>query len=253
MQLQDLKSLLTFVFPVRIDCEERRENLRVVLRQLDGLGCRMLVLEADAVPALGDEAWPDGVEYTFVEDASAVFHRTRYINELLRMSATEVVGVWDTDVLVGYAQIGEAVQLILEGCTIAYPYNGQFVMLSEQMSVHTRKKPDLEYLRCMRLNSFLGRRLCGGAYLVHRQRYFQCGGENERFTSWGPEDAERMHRVRILGHKVAWTQSGQLYHLYHPRGASSCYQSKANADRLRRELVKICSMDKETLISYLLQ
>ena len=126
-------------------------------------------------------------------------------------------------------------------------------MLSEQMSVHTRKKPDLEYLRCMRLNSFLGRRLCGGAYLVHRQRYFQCGGENERFTSWGPEDAERMHRVRILGHKVAWTQSGQLYHLYHPRGASSCYQSKANADRLRRELVKICSMDKETLISYLLQ
>ena len=49
MQLQDLKSQLTLVFPVRIDCEERRENLRVVLRQLDGLGCRMLVLEADAV------------------------------------------------------------------------------------------------------------------------------------------------------------------------------------------------------------
>ena len=38
MQLQDLKSQLTLVFPVRIDCEERRENLRVVLRQLDGLG-----------------------------------------------------------------------------------------------------------------------------------------------------------------------------------------------------------------------
>ena len=253
MQLQDLKSQLTFVFPVRIDCEERRENLRAVLRQLDGLGCRMLVLEADAVPALGDEAWPDGVEYTFVEDASTVFYRTRYINELLRMSGTEIVGVWDTDVLVGYAQIGEAVQLILEGCTIAYPYNGQFVMLSEQMSVHTRKKPDLEYLRCMRLNSFFGRRLFGGAYLVHRQRYFQCGGENERFIGWSPEDAERMHRVRILGHKVAWTQGGQLYHLYHPRGASSSYQSKADADRLRRELVKICSMDKETLISYLLK
>lgn len=154
MQLQDLKSQLTLVFPVRIDCEERRENLRVVLRQLDGLGCRMLVLEADAVPALGDEAWPDGVEYTFVEDASTVFHRTRYINELLRMAGTEVVGVWDTDVLVGYAQIGEAVQRILEGCTIAYPYNGQFVMLSEQMSINVRKNPDLEYLRCMRMSSF---------------------------------------------------------------------------------------------------
>ena len=53
--------------------------------------------------------------------------------------------------------------------------------------------------------------------------------------------------------EVAWTQSGQLYHLYHPRGASSSYQSKDDADRLRRELVKICSMDKETLISYLLK
>lgn len=111
----------------------------------------------------------------------------------------------------------------------------------------------MEYLRSMRLNSFFGRRLFGGAYLVHRQRYFQCGGENERFIGWSPEDAERMHRVRILGHKVAWTQSGQLYHLYHPRGASSSYQSKDDADRLRRELVKICSMDKETLISYLLK
>ena len=126
-------------------------------------------------------------------------------------------------------------------------------MLSEQMSINVRKNPDLEYLRCMRMSSFLGRRLCGGAYLVHRQHYFQCGGENERFTGWGPEDAERMHRVRILGHKVAWTRSGQLYHLYHPRGASSSYQSKDDADRLRRELVKICSMDKETLISYLLK
>ena len=24
---------------------------------------------------------------------------------------------------------------------------------------------------------------------MHRQRYFQCGGENERFIGWSPEDA----------------------------------------------------------------
>ena len=134
MQLQDLKSQLTLVFPVRIDCEERRENLRVVLRQLDGLGCRMLVLEADAVPALGDEAWPDGVEYTFVEDASTVFHRTRYINELLRMAGTEVVGVWDTDVLVGYAQIGEAVQRTRTN-HILYPIHIVYQMFQYQGSL----------------------------------------------------------------------------------------------------------------------
>lgn len=253
MQLQDMKSLLTFVIPVRIDCEERAENLHAVLRYLGGCGCRVLVLEADAVPVLKHKDWIHLAEYIFVEDTAPVFHRTRYINELLRRADTDIVAVWDTDVLVDYVQIDEAVRLIQEGCTIAYPYNGQFVMLAEQISVNTRKSLDLEYLQGKKLKSFLGRRLCGGAYLVHRGRYLRCGGENEHFTGWGPEDAERMHRVKILGHKVSWTECGQLFHLYHPRGANSAYQSEADADRLRRELVKICCMDKETLESYSLK
>lgn len=246
-----MKPLLTIVFPVRIDSEERLVNLHTALRHLTGLGCRIIVLEADGTPALKAEAWPENVEYTFVKDTSAVFHRTRYINELLHMADTDIVAVWDTDVLVDYTQIYEAVYNILEGCTIAYPYNGLFIMLNEQMSVNMRTNPDLEYLRHLRLSPFLRRKQCGGAYLVHRLRYLQCGGENERFTGWGPEDAERFRRVRILGHKVAWTKDGQLYHLHHPRGANSDYQSEADGDRLRREFIRICSMDKETLTNYL--
>lgn len=251
MQQQDLRTQITFVIPVRVDCRERADNLRAVLRYLGVLGCRILVLEADAAQALGDMDWPDTAEYTFVEDASPVFHRTHYINALLRMAGTDIVGVWDTDVLVGYGQICEAARRIQAGCTIAYPYNGQFVMLSEQLSVRMRKAPDLEYLRARQMKPFLGRKLCGGAYLVHRQRYLECGGENERFTGWGPEDAERLHRVRILGHGVSWTASGQLYHLYHPRGANSGYRSDEEADRLRRELVKVCCMDKDSLMNYI--
>ncbi|MDE6159734.1 MAG: hypothetical protein K2F69_06575 [Bacteroidaceae bacterium] len=251
MQLQNIKSLLTIVIPVRIDSEERRKNLRAVLRHLAGLGCRIIVLEADATSTLSGEIWPDGVEHLFVKDFSLVFHRTRYINVLLRMAETRIVAVWDADVLVGYAQIYEAVNNILAGCTIAYPYNGQFVMLPEKMSANMRVKTDFEYLHQLRLSSFLGRKQCGGAYLVHQQYYLQCGGENERFTGWGPEDAERMRRVKILGHKVMWTREGQLFHLYHPRKKNSAYQSKADGDRLRREFVRVCSMDRETLTNYI--
>lgn len=251
MQLQDISSLLTIVFPVRVDCEERQANLCTVLQHLAGLRCRMIVMEADTVPALDKEDWPDMVEYTFVEDTSPVFHRTRYINALLRMADTDIVGVWDTDVLVEYPQIREAVQLVQSGCTIAYPYNGEFVMLSEQMSTNIRKRPDFAYLRQLGAKSFMGRISCGGAYLVHLRRYMQCGGENERFTGWGPEDAERLHRVRILGRRAEWIRSGQLYHLYHPRSANSCYQSEEDACNLRQEFVKICNMDRETLESYL--
>ena len=142
-----MKPLLTFVIPVRIDSPERTENLRAALRFLGGLGCRVLVLEADAAPALEGKDWLRPAEYTFVSDAAPVFHRTRYINWLLRMADTDIVAVWDTDVLLAYGQILEAAERVCDGCTIAYPYNGQFVMLKEQLSGYVRQSLDLEYLR----------------------------------------------------------------------------------------------------------
>ena len=254
MQLQGVNSniaQLTIVIPVRIDSEERKSNLRTILSYLSRLKCRVIVLEADIQSHLNDEDWASTTEYVFIEDLSTAFYRTRYINKLLQMSETEIVAVWDTDVLISYPQIFEACSLIHRGCTIVYPYNGQFIMLTEQTSNDVRENIDLEYLHAQKLKSFLGRKLYGGAYLVHRQRYLQCGGENERFTSWGPEDAERLHRVQILGYHVSWCGENPLYHLYHPRGINSSYLSEQGAIKLRQEFVKICSMDKEELQSYI--
>ncbi len=111
----------------------------------------MIVLEADAVSALGDEVWPDVVEYIFVEDASKIFHRTRYINELLRMAETKVAAVLDTDVLVDYAQIDEAVRLILEGCTSLILIMDSLQSFLNKCRYKMRKKLDLEYLCHMKL------------------------------------------------------------------------------------------------------
>lgn len=242
---------LTIGIPVRIDSEERKANLSTVVSHLSGLACRIIVLEADVRPQVQDWTDCDGVvDYKFVEDANPVFHRTRYINMLLRMSSTEVTAIWDTDVLVDYSQILEALTLIHEGATLSYPYDGRFIMLPEHISRQMRQIPDFAYLRNLGMKSFLGRKLCGGAYLVHTQRYLQCGGENERFTGWGPEDAERMHRVAILGHHVGRISQGELFHLYHPRGSNSTYQSAEDARILREEFVRICSMFPEELRDY---
>ncbi len=241
---------LTIGIPVRIDCEEREANLLAVIRHLAVLRCRIIVLEADVQPHVSDICNKEQVDYRFVEDTNKVFHRTHYINQLLQMSPTEVVAIWDTDVLVDYGQIFEALQMIHQGATISYPYDGRFVMLPEQLSAQTRHKVDFDYLRNLKMKSFLGRKLCGGAYLVHKQRYLQCGGENEHFTGWGPEDAERLHRVRILGHKVCHIPSGKLFHLYHPRG-NSAYQSKEDARRLRGEFIRICCMLPDELKKYI--
>ena len=248
-----LGECLTIGIPVRIDSKERKANLAAVVKHLSALRCRIIVLEADAHPNNEDIGYTENVEYVFVEDTNAVFHRTRYINQILLMSQTETVAIWDTDVLVDYSQILEALQMISHGVTIAYPYDGRFVMLSEELSIQTREKLDFDYLRNLRMTSFLGRKLCGGAYIVHKQRYLLCGGENERFTGWGPEDAERLHRVVILGYRACRIPSGELFHLYHPRGGNSSYKSKDDARNMREEFIKVCCMSPDELKSYMLK
>lgn len=244
---------LTIGIPVRIDSKERKANLSAVVKHLSALRCRIIVLEADTHSNAKDIGYTENVEYVFVEDTNTFFHRTRYINQMLLMAQTETVAIWDTDVLVDYRQILESLQMISHGVTIAYPYDGRFVMLSKELSIQTREKLDFDYLRNLRMKSFLGRKLCGGAYIVHKKRYLQCGGENERFTGWGPEDAERLHRVRILGHKACHISSGGLFHLYHPRGNNSGYQSKEDARNMREEFIKVCCMSPDELKSYILK
>lgn len=249
--------LLTVIMPVRIDCKEREDNLRVVLQFVCGLGLKVILLEADARPVVKDAdwmkaEWTENLEYKYAHDESPIFHRTKYINELLNGVGTDVAVVWDADVLVPREQIEEALKLILEGATIAYPYNGEFVMLSESLSTTMRQALDLELLRSKQLSPIFGRKFCGGIYLVHRDRYLHCGGENEHFKGWGPEDAERLRRVQILGQQASWIKEGEAYHLYHPRGKNSNFYSDEYALRMRKELIKICSMDKEELNKYIL-
>ena len=193
---------LTIGIPVHIDSVERKANLLTVVQYLTTLQCRIIVLEVDVHPHVSEIGCVNNVVYQFIEDDKPVFHRTRYINLLLQMAQTEFVAIWDTDVLVNDDQILEALQLVQQGATISFPYDGRVIMLSEYLSTQMRHNLDYEYLRHLRLPPFLGRKSCGGAYIVHKQRYLQCGGENERFTGWGPEDAERMHRGIILGHRV---------------------------------------------------
>ena len=241
-QDKTMSEYLTIGIPVRIDNTERLMNLSAVIKYLSLLQCRILVLEADVMPHARDICDNTPVEYYFIEDKKSVFHRTHYINKLLQMAETKLVAIWDTDILVEYNQIVEALQILVQKeATIVYPYDGRFVMLSEHLSTQVRHNVDFDYLRSMKLNSILGRKLCGGAYIVHLDRYLQCGG---------PEDAERMHRVKVFGYSVYYVSSGELFHLYHPRTTSN-YQSPEDATSLREEFIKVCCMIPSELKSYI--
>jgi predicted glycosyltransferase involved in capsule biosynthesis len=242
---------ITVAMPVRIDSEERKANIESVIQYICKMDCKIVLLEADKTQLLKSTGWNSLVEYKFVFDDNPVFHRTHYINTILNNIDSEIVVVWDSDILVRLGQITEAVKLIKQGYTIVYPYNGEYVMLPEKESIAIRHNFDEEYLGSKKFPPIFKRPFCGGIFLVQRQHYLLCGGENESYTGWGPEDAERLRRIRILGHKVAWINKGQAYHLYHPRGKNSNFFTDNDAIRMREELVKICSMNKDELTSYI--
>lgn len=249
--MMDLNNICTFVMPFRIDCPERQRNLAFIINWLASLKAKIILLEADVQSRADKSSFHENVEYIFIEDSNPVFHRTHYINMLLKQATTEIVSVWDTDIVAAYQQVTEAVRNIMEGCTLTYPYSGEYVMLTSECSEEFVKTGDLKYLEEQNLEPIFNRPFCGGAFFINRQEYLAIGGENERFTGWGPEDAERLRRVQIMGCQVKWTEKGKAFHLYHPRSENSRFFDEDAAIEMRKELVKVCSMNKEELSEYI--
>lgn len=245
---------LTIVIPVRIDCRERKENLDAVIRSLIKIErLSIIILEADVKQKYLLCENCERIKYVFISDDDCIFHRTRYLNILLKMSPTDVVGVWDTDVLLDERQLKEATDAINNGVTLCYPYDGSFLFLNSEQSEAAKKnvtsffkEKNKEIVNAPRM----GRPSVGGAFLINKHRYLQLGGENEEFYGWGPEDAERFKRMEIFEQPISRI-SGNLFHLYHPRGINSTFGNDERDKKNVTELVKICRMDINELKKYI--
>lgn len=241
---------LHIIIPVRIDSAERFRNLELVLHSLYSMEIPVTVLEADKQSYCSALLSTFHYQYKYIEDTNEIFHRTRYLNQLLRMCSTPVVGVWDSDIIVSLSQIEQSLSAILEqGYVMSSPYNGEFRFLTAQQSKSYAANREYTFLQsCFSPDiPFRKRASWGGAFLVNRESYLHCGGENEHFYGWGPEDVERVHRLEILGHPAHRVESAPLYHLWHPRGANSSASDADRAFQNRAELVKICSMTRSEL------
>lgn len=235
---------LDIVIPVRIDSTERKENLLTLLDYLQSFGFEHItVLEADTYSHINLSSYPN-VKYIFVNDNNRAFWKNKYTNMLYKTSR-EFVAVWDTDIIVPYNQILEACKLLVQGRTLVLPYDGICLFLNKERSDIFRGHIDLKYASQHGLR-LLGRPSVGGVYMINKTKFLSCGGENERFIGWGPEDAERIKRLEILGANIGRVK-GQIYHLYHPikrefsRNAEIIYRNN------QREFLRICSLNKDQL------
>lgn len=248
----DKTKKITILIPLRIDFSERKENLdSVVSFFLQNTSATILLLEADRRQQYFCNVDNERLRMVFIEDEDPIFYRTHYINQLLKMSLTNIVGIWDTDVLIPLSQILLAVENIANGATMSFPYDGRFIELSEGKSKEVKKKVSL-FLKENEKTEFkpMIRPSVGGAFFVNKDKYMACGGENENFYGWGPEDAERVKRMEILEESITRVK-GALFHLHHSRGINSGFDGGKRDVHNLISLMDTCKRNKAELKEYI--
>lgn len=249
-------SEVTFLIPVRIDSIFRKRNLISLLKfYLQFKELRFIVMEGDVQSKLCDEIFMnERIYYLFVKDNNPIFHRTKYINDMLRIVTTSFAAVWDADVIVPIGQILESLNYLK--ChpiqIMSSPYDGCAWHINEFFSSKFSSTVNLALLSKYPQNRLLmnGYHSVGGAFIVSVENYRRVGWENEYFCGWGPEDQERFKRIEIMGYEVH-RSCGGLFHLWHSRGVNSCFSDLELALSTKREFCKICAMNRMELEMYI--
>lgn len=245
---------LTFCIPVRINSDYRLRNLLTMLKfysQQVGKA-KYILLEADTEQRIKELPDIRALRHIFVKDTNPIFHRTHYINQMLRETDTLVAAVWDTDAIAPMPQLMEAYRAVLQGkSTMVYPYDGRYWNVGDYFTRLFHKNLNIKLLTDFSQPRMLicGYYSMGGAFLVNVKDYQQFGWENEHFVGWGPEDAERYRRMELLGEKPIRIP-GSLFHLYHSRGVNSGDYDKQLAFQTKKEYCHICAMYPDELRRY---
>ena len=237
---------VTFIVPIRFDSEDRKNNFKVSMNYLlRNFDTNIIVLESDKesnqefVKSVSDK-----IKYVFEKNDEKLFHRTRLLNEMTKLSETEVVVNYDVDVIFPIKQYLDAKIKIDKGCTMCFPYAGKFYGVPRNFFeyVYSDRLNDIPLNNCTLFNP----NSVGGALFFHKSRYREIGWENENFISWGHEDWERIHRVQFLGYELCRTE-GVLYHLTHSRTHNSS-GSNPYYNFNGQEIQRIKSLSKENLL-----
>jgi len=234
---------VTFTIPVFHDSPDRKENLDIILQLLSEFDTKIIVGEQGTNEF---SAYPNYIKFDYPE-----FHRTRMLNEMAKMAQTPIIANWDCDVAVPPMQLLETVYKIREGAEMVYPYEYNFIRLSGKVKQEIKDRWDLgDYAKYeFPNNDSRGKPSFGGAVLWDKQKYFEIGGENEYFISFGPEDVERMERAVCLGVKLERVK-GDLFHFPHWCGPDSSI-TNPHFKRNRRLLEEQRLLNRDKLWDYI--
>ena len=245
----DLKNC-TFNIPYFHDSEDRIENLHFLVDYLTHhFDTNIIIKEVGKVAVLSGMPWLSGCEYVYEYSDNPIFHRTKVLNELCRMSKTPVIVNQDTDVIVPVSAYILARDLIVDqNMDVVYPYDGKFMECERDKIGVLRENYDFSSVKGGDLNC-LNPNSTGGIIFERREKFIEIGMNNENFNGWSLEDWCFVDRIKKLNLNIRRT-GNYLIHINHWRGANSSEKHPHYQQNLN-EYYKVTNMPKDQLIDYI--
>lgn len=237
-----------FNIPLMIDTDDRYRNLIILLEYFNNNITTNINIYSTSELNLKHY---DNLNINIIYKKDNVFHRTKYLNELLEISNVKVTVNYDVDVLLPIETYYNAQQMIIENKTdIVYPFgdnNNQVRLYDVKITDSFLNNPSLKTLNYSYKDNMYSN--AGFCIFFNTDVYKKGGGENENFISYGPEDKERLYRFKTLGYKIT-RFNNDVYHMEHIRTSDS---NDSNIYFLRNVEIydKIIKMDKNQLLTYL--
>ena len=217
----------TFLIPLRIESEDRARNILCCLKYLmTWFDTKIIVKEVSNQPVLPKLLEINGIDISLIdyefEEHSGLFHRTRYLNDMIEKSTTTVVCNFDADVVLPIESIMLAYNAIRDqSFDFCYPYSfstsQRRAFLTNEYFKDFFQFPTTKILDKCSINWIARYGFC---FFANKKSYINCGGEIEEFKSYGPEDEERPIRFEKLGYSITRVNS-EIYHLEHARSRDS--------------------------------
>jgi hypothetical protein len=242
MKKNDLSNL-TFLIPFKFDSPERLDNINIVIKYINSNFKTNIIVYEEYVNRkfCGDI---DNIHYMSAKEDVDYFHRTKIINKMFDCVDTELISIYDADVLLPtFTYIKTYNWMSIGLIDVIYPYD-MFVDISRSRIKHIIDKnlenvnvDDLKIRGTNFYNTFFG-----GAIFVNSSFYNTCKFD-ERFKSWGGEDDDFYMRSVIKNANITRI-SGKLFHLNHFRGKDSKNSHSYYSDN--------CNLLTETRKKYIL-
>lgn len=240
-----------FTIPIKYDHSDRLENLKLILQWINNnfiTQVHIAEMGISDIPKL-TEGW--NVHTQLLGD---VFHRTAMLNDMAYEACDKTVIInFDCDNICPILQMKLGVDAIRRGqADMVYPYDGRVARLN-RIEWYQKLKDTKGDVGILGSTVFKGTRSfdpksVGHIIIWNREKFFEGGGENENFISYGPEDVERYERFDKLGYKILRIK-GIVYHVDHWCGPDSG-GSNPMFGKNYEELEKIRGMSKESLREY---